>query len=347
MSGDESEEKTLPATSRKLKKQREKGSVVTSKETVMSLTGIVAVVYLYARRSSIAEKMEGLWIIDPANKEQTFDIIIQAKAVIVMQLAQEIVLPLIGLIGVISILSGLTVAGGPVFSFESLTPKFEKINPASGFKRIFSRKAFLTFLMHVIRLSALGSIFALILVNGYSAMMLAPVCGLGCATDTFQSVILPMVIGAVAVMFAMAVFDYLLQRAEFLREQKMTMTEFKHEMKDQMGDPHMRGHLKQERRQMIVAPTGAGQALLVISSGSKMSVGIRYVEGETPAPLVVAKTKGPEARRRMLKASNALEVHEPMLVEALGKIAVGDYVTTEELIVQLAPLIQQSLVKAQ
>ncbi|MEM9341900.1 MAG: EscU/YscU/HrcU family type III secretion system export apparatus switch protein [Pseudomonadota bacterium] len=343
MSGnDTSEEKTLPASKRKLKKQREKGSVVTSKEAVMSVVGIASLLYLHGQRFSISEKLQALWVLEPDYEGQTFAQQLESKAAIIWQLSLELVAPLMALVIGISILTGMLVTGGPVFSTESITPKFEKINPASGFKRVFGRRALMSFMMNVIRLTALTLVFGLILLGAWEALILAPVCGLGCAMETLDNVLLPLIIGAVAVMAVMAMFDYIVQRSEFLHEQKMTITEYKREMKDQLGDPHQRSHLKKERRSMLTTPTGPDQATIVISDLSKVGIGIRYRQGETPAPLVVARVRDGMGIRKMVRASGALQHDDSDLAEMLSKIAVGDYITDDDIIARIAPLLQRA-----
>jgi type III secretion protein U len=207
-------------------------------------------------------------------------------------------------------------------------------------KRIFSRRAFMSFLMNVIRLTILTVVFGLILLSGWQALILAPVCGIGCALETLQGVILPMVIGAVAVMAFMAIFDYLVQRAEFLREQMMSITEFKREMKDALGDPHLRGQLKQERKSMLTTNTGPGNATIMVSAGNSLSIGVRYISGETPAPLIVAKARGTKAIRSMAQKSGAREFDDRGLVADIENIAVGGYITDDETIAKIAPLLQ-------
>lgn len=342
MSGDESEEKTLPPSQRKLDKQREKGSVVTSKEAVMSIVGISALIYLYAMRFSMSAKLAALWSLEPDYHGQSFILQLQSKTEIIWQLGLELVMPLMGIVIFVGVLTGMMVAGGPLFSVEPLMPNFDKINPASGFKKLFARKALMSFMMNVLRLTILLTVFILVLLGGWEALLLAPVCGLLCGLQTWDAVLLPMIIAAVAVMAAMAVFDYMVQRAEFMREQMMTMSEFKREMKDQMGDPHLRGHLKQERRAMMTTDTGPSKATLIVSAGRKVSVGIRYVEGETPAPLVVARLKTSDGIRGMVQKSGAYEHQDADLVKELSGIAVGDYIIKDELISQIAPLLQRA-----
>ena len=342
MSGDTSEEKSLPASRRKLRKQREKGQVVTAREAVMSVTGIAALLYLYTMRVRISEKLAAIWVLEPDYPGQTFALQLQSKVAIIASLGLELVLPIMGIVIGVGILTGMLITGGPLFSLDPIAPSFDRINPAAGFKKILGRRALMTFLMNLIRLTILSLVFGLILLAGWEALILAPVCGMGCALETLDSVMLPMVVGAVAVMAAMAVFDYLVQRAEFLHEQKMTISEYKREVKDQMGDPHLRRRLKQDRKQLLTTPTGPAQANVVISAGSQLAVGIRYVRGETPAPLIVARVKRAPAIRRMLRRSGAMEHSDRALVKALEGIPVGGYITDDKLIAAIAPILQRA-----
>lgn len=337
MSGDQSEEKTLPATQRKLRKQREKGNVVTSKETVTSIAGAAALSYLFLRREAIGEKLMALWVIEPTNEGQPFAVILQSRGAVLSQLTVELLVPFFVLILALSILSGMIVAGGPNFSVEPLMPKFEKVNPVSGFKRLFSRKAFVSFLMHLIRLALLSAVLGLLLFWGWGPLIRAPVCGLPCVGETLVGVVRPMLIACVVIMIVMAVFDYLVQRAEFLREQKMTLTEFKREFKDQEGDAMIKSQRQNIQREMVELPTGARQAVLIVAGDGGLGFGIRYVEGETPAPLIVAKSRTPDAARRLAAVSGAPSVRDEALAADMEGLRVGSYVTDDDLVSRLAP----------
>ncbi len=337
MSGDQSEEKTLPATRRKLRKQREKGNVVTSKETVTSVAGAAALSYLFLRREAIGEKLMALWVIEPDDRGQPFGIVLQSRGAILSDLTLELLVPFFVLLLALSVLLGMIVAGGPNFSVEPLMPKFEKIDPVSGFKRLFSRKAFVSFLMHLVRLALLSGVLGLLLFWGWGPLIRAPVCGLPCVGETLTGVVRPMLIACVVIMIVMAVFDYLVQRAEFLREQRMTLTEFKREIKDQEGDATIKGQRQQIQREMVEMPTGARQAVLIVAGDGGVSFGIRYVEGETPAPLIVAKALNRDSARRLAAASGAPAVRDEALVADMKSLRVGAYVTDDDLVSRLAP----------
>lgn len=347
MADEPSEEKSLPASRRKLQKSREKGQVVTAKEAVSSVVTIAALVYLYAARVSIAEKLMALWELGPLLDERGFAVALAAHVDILGNLALQLVAPLFALVIALSVLTGMLISGGPLFAIEPVIPNFDKLSPGSGIKRIFGRRALMAFLMHVVRFALLAGVLGLVVVGSWGAAMLAPMCGFPCATDALRGMALPVVVASAAAMSAMAVFDYLVSRSEFMREQRMTKTEMKQEFKEMMGDPQMRGALKRERRQALTGEqVGAGRATLVLTAGRDLAVGLRYVQGETPAPVVVARGRGAEAGRRLVRAAAGPAVDDAALVEALARHAVGRYVTEDDLIKQLAPHLHQAALAA-
>src|SRR5690606_30730751 len=113
------------------------------------------------------------------------------------------------------------------------------------------------------------------------------------------SMILPMARDlAIALMVSALVFlgltagaDYLWQRYRFAEKMKMSREELKEDYKQSEGDPHVKGKLKQiraersRRRMMQNVP----KATVVITNPTHYAVALRYVAGETAAPLCVAK----------------------------------------------------------
>ena len=341
--GNNSEEKKLPPTAYKLKKQREKGTVLTSRESVASIVAVVALIYLYARRDSITLKIMELFTLPPNQHELSFEAALEAKAEVILVLGIELLLPFLALVSAVSILTGMVIAGGPLFATEPLMPRMDKINPVTGFKRLFNRRAFVTFLINVFRASLLSAAFGFVLLAALPGLMRAPICGFACATDALESTLLTLVIAAVVLMSMMAILDYLVQRNEFLRQQRMSVTEYKREHKEHEGDPHIAARIKKDQRDFLSAATGAKQSTVIIDNSPTSVIGIRYVPNETPAPLVVVRAKGSDACRRLLSAVSALTVRDAELARDLGRWPVGEFVTDQEMIQRLAPSLQRAV----
>ncbi|WBU57189.1 EscU/YscU/HrcU family type III secretion system export apparatus switch protein [Paracoccus sediminicola] len=337
MSNETSEEKNLPPSQHKLRKAREKGQVVTSKEALASVSMAAVLIYLFMRRDAISADLQTLFMLEEVT-DAGFAGALAEKARICFRLAVGIVLPILITVVTVSVLGGVVVSGGPVFSTHPLIPDFNKINPAGGFKKIFGRRAMMGFLMHCVRLITLLVAPALILWGSFGALMAAPPCGLGCMGEAIQAMLVPLLIALLTMLVVAMLLDYLVQRSEFMREQKMSITEFKRELKDQDGDPLLKGQMRQDQRAMVERPTGLSQATALIHDAPNSVVGLRYVDGDTPAPLVVIRARGGDSVSRILRAAAArIRIsHDPAAVAAISGVAVGDYVVEDDQIEAIA-----------
>lgn len=339
-----SEEKTQPPTEQKLKKAREKGNVVTSKDTLASVTTLVVLLYIFMRRNQIGRDLASLFEISP-DPDLDFALILAGKTEIIFDVMAGILLPLIALVLSIGILLGMAISGGPLFSTHPLKPEFKKIDPIGGFKKIFGRKALMTFLMHFIRVGILMTVLAFSYWYSIERLIPAPRCGLGCELEGFEEIVIPLVITITAFLTLFAGFDYMVQRSEFMREQKMSMSELKREFKDREGDPHLKGQMKSDQRDMVERPTGLNQASVIIHDAPRIAIGVRYVDGETPAPLVVVKATGGDACQKLLSRSPVHVAHDAEVIENIGKVPVGEYIVEEEVVMSLVPHLQAAVQK--
>jgi flagellar biosynthetic protein FlhB len=177
-----------------------------------------------------------------------------------------------------------------VWSAESLTPKFSKISPMAGAKRIFGKQALVNFGKGLFKLVALGSVMTMILWPERhrleSMLRFDPSAILGA--------VLAMAIhlmGAVVAMLAVvAIADYFFQYREWYERQKMSLREMKEEFKQSEGDPHIKGRIRQlrqarmKKRMMAAVP----KASVIITNPTHYAVALSYERG-MPAPICVAK----------------------------------------------------------
>jgi flagellar biosynthetic protein FlhB len=98
-------------------------------------------------------------------------------------------------------------------------------------------------------------------------------------------------IAALAVLAAIAAGDYLLQRYQFLKRNRMSRQEIRDEFRRTEGDPAIKARIRQlrieraKRRMIAEVP----KATVVITNPTHYSVALRYESGKTPAPICVAK----------------------------------------------------------
>ena len=339
MSG-ESEEKILPPTRHKLKKAREKGQVVTSRETLSSVSSLAVLLYLFARREAIWRDLKALFLLEPA-PGLTLMQDLHERARLAMELATGILAPIIALVIALAVLGGMAISGGPVFSMTPITPDFSRLNPASGFGKLFGRSAWMRLLMHVIRVGAIAALLVAMLWDQLGALMPMPPCGLACMGGAVDSILGPLLVGLTAILVVAGLLDYLVQRAEFIRQQRMSITEMKREYKDQDGNPQIKGALRQSQRDLVQNPTGLSQATLILRDGTRQMVALRYIRDDMPAPPVVARARGGAAGRAVRQALRTrpglMVVEDAAAVAALSGVAVGDWISTDEQVAAVVP----------
>lgn len=177
-----------------------------------------------------------------------------------------------------------------VWSAESLKPKFSKLSPAEGFKRIFGKQAAANFLKGLGKLVVLGAVMTIVLWperHRMEAMVkLDPAAMLG-ATTSLTIHLLGAVVAALAII---AIGDYFFQYRSWFQRQKMSLQEIKEEYKQSEGDPHIKGKIRQLRQQRAKKRMMAAvpKASVIITNPTHYSVALSYERGMS-APICVAK----------------------------------------------------------
>jgi flagellar biosynthetic protein FlhB len=207
-----------------------------------------------------------------------------------------------------------------VWSAEQLKPKFSKISPLAGLKRLFSKVALVNFAKGLFKVALIGAIMVWLLwperlrLDTMVAMEPEAVLGL-------TEILSVKLLGATAAVLALiAAADYLFQYREWFERQKMSLRELKDEFKQTEGDPVIKGKLRQlrqarvKKRMMAAVPT----ASVVITNPTHYAVALQYERGMN-APLCVAKGVDSLALkiREVARAHNVPVVENPPLARAL------------------------------
>src|SRR6266851_2160958 len=235
-----------------------------------------------------------------------------------MELAQSLAYALIAALGVPLLMLALAAIAGNmmqhrlVWSGEQLKPKFSKISPAAGAKRLFGKQALVNFAKGIFKLVALGAVMTVILWperhRMESMVRFDPAALLGVT----NSLTVHLMGAVVALLAAVAIGDYLFQYRQWFERQKMSLQEMKEEFKQSEGDPHVKGKIKQLRqarmrkRMMAAVP----KASVIITNPTHYAVALSYERG-MPAPICVAKGIDTIA----LKIREIAQAHDIPIVE--------------------------------
>ncbi|MGH6956235.1 MAG: flagellar biosynthesis protein FlhB [Caulobacteraceae bacterium] len=217
--------------------------------------------------------------------------------------------------------AGNVVQHGFLFSTGRLKPDLDKINPISGFKRLFGLDGLMAFLRAVLKV---------VLVSAVAWWALAPhvkelpwLVGVGPKgfLDYSARIGRGLMMAVIALLALGGVLDFAWQRQRFMARMRMTKEELKEDFRQSEGDPRVKARQRQirmdrARRRMIQQ---VPKATVVIANPTHFAVALRYEQGETPAPQCVAKGADEVALRirEVAEAAGVPVVEDPPLARAL------------------------------
>lgn len=222
---------------------------------------------------------------------------------------------------VVAAVAGSLLQAGLLLAPDQIMPKFERISPAAGFKRLFSARAVIELLKGIAKLTVVGAVgwFAIApyMTSIEHFVLLTPE---DTANET-RNIVLVLMAAVMAAMTAIAGADVLYQRISHRRSLRMSREELREEFKQSEGDPHIKGRLKQiraeraRRRMMADVP----KADVVITNPTHFAVALKYEQGTMSAPRVVAKGADVIAAkiREVATANEVPIVENPPLARAL------------------------------
>ena len=218
------------------------------------------------------------------------------------------------------VLSNISV-GGWVLSSKPIVPDLSRINPLTGFGRMFTKDRLAEvgkMLVIVIVLSGIGIFYLASTIQPVAALVMQPsVAALQTMGDWLTTGMGFMLL----LMLVVAVIDVPLQRFLHKSRLKMSHQEFKQEHKESDGNPHVKGRLRQRQRELSQSGSVAAvpKADFVVMNPTHFAVAIRYDDKTMHAPQVISKGADLLAMRiRDLARSHAIPVlHSPMLARAL------------------------------
>jgi type III secretion protein U len=324
---DESEEKNLPASQKKLTDARRKGQTSNSKDLVSGFTMLAATLYLLYRWPMMRDRLVELIDIVSTSAERPFAETWPRAVYSTIDVLITTTVPLLAVVFAVAVVMGMAATGGPLFSFESVKLQFDHISPMKGAKRIFSSKNVVEFVKSLAKVIVLTAAFWTVLRGFIPPLFQIPACGESCLGQMVISTLQPLAVTAVIAFVIIGVLDMPLQRHLFLKEMRMSLTEKKKEMKEMEGNPQIKA--ERRRLQFMFAGKkvrkGVRHAAFVVAQEDRV-VGIRYHREDEPVPLICSKARG-QAADDMVAEARRLGIpvaEDPSLVDVLIPHAVGD-----------------------
>lgn len=284
-------EKTEQPTPKRIRDAREKGQVAKSQEVVTTISLVSVIAYLWAAGGLIQEEIILMFDEIPRLINGDFRVNSYTGLTLIFQHTLSVLLPVLGVAIGSAILSNY-IQIGSIFAFESITPKLEKISPASGFKKIFSMKSIVELIKSILKILFLSFLLTLVIYNSVGPLVHALPCGLPCMILLTQDALGRLFIFSAFAFILVAGADLLYQRHSYTKSLMMTKDEVKREYKESEGDPHIKSKRRQLAQELIMGDGGAGatrKSTALVTNPTHFSVAIAYRPDEFPLPVVVAK----------------------------------------------------------
>jgi flagellar biosynthetic protein FlhB len=310
-------EKTEEPTAKKLQDARKKGQVMKSTEVVTASTLLVFFIMLKLFVGFIGNRfMGGFSLVMSHIDDFTSDVFDTNRActilreVIVYILVTALPLMLAGFFT--TIISMLVQVKWKV-TFEPMKPKFDKFNPVSGMKRLFSKDKLMDLLKSVAKVAILAYVVYAYLKNQWALVFDMYSYTLPQAIEVIGNTVINVGIRISLCFGVVALFDFFYQKWKFHQDMMMSKQEVKDEYKNSEGDPKVKSQQRQrmqqasQRRMMKELPN----ADVVITNPTHLAVAILYDKDRYEAPVVLAKGADYLAEKiKNVARENSIEIVE-------------------------------------
>ena len=340
-------EKTEKATSKKREDARKKGNVMKSVEVAAAVILLVAffsikvfggLIYKYS--SLFTERVITQYSVDPNGFSINNLNRIFLDGLITYFICAGPILAII----LITAFAVNAAQVGFQFSTEPIKFKPNKINPISGFKRMFSMKSLVTLLKSLLKIIIIAVMaYSYIMGKLDKVMMLMRVSEISAIVSIGLEIIFGLVFQICVALLILAVLDYAYQWWQFEKDLRMSKQEVKEEYKQLEGDPKVKAKIKEKQRQISMQRmmSDVPKADVVITNPTHFAVAIKYDLEVADAPIVLAKGMDYIAFRiKQIAEESGVEIVENKLlarslydgVEVGGKIPADLYQAVAEVL---------------
>lgn len=288
-------EKTEEATAKKIEDSRKEGQVAKSKEISTAATLLAVFLSLKIFMGFLGERMVDVFFafINEADdySKSAFN------SLTVVQIFTEAILyiiitclPFFVVALVVSFLAQ-KVQFKWMVTAKPLEPKLSKLNPISGFKRMFSKQALFELILSLVKVTLIFIVSYSVIKDNISVLLTLYDLEINDSLGIMFDLIMDLGIKVSLVYFILALGDLVFQKLKHKKDLRMTKQEVKDEYKNQEGDPKIKSQQRQRmqqasrRRMMQSIP----EADVVITNPTHFAVALKYDNTVNQAPIVTAK----------------------------------------------------------
>jgi flagellar biosynthetic protein FlhB len=326
--------KTEKATSKKRNDERKKGNVFKSRDVVSVLSMLLGFVLVAALSGHMYRQLLELYLYVMGFAGSAEELTIAQTGLLARRMALTAAVSVAPVLVVMFLVAVFANAMQTKFllAWSLIKPKFSRMNPISGVKRMFfSLTALVELLKSIVKIAV---VFGLVYGTIKELLSVAPDL-LNTRLDEgllfMRDEIMGMVYIVCLIFTAVAILDFFYQRYDYEKKLRMSKQEVKDEYKQTEGDPMIKGKRREKQREISMSRMmqQIPQADVVVRNPTHFAVALRYDIDKDPAPVVVAKGQDYLALRIVAIAERhaVLTTENPSLARSLyGAAEVGGYI---------------------
>jgi len=323
-------EKTEQPTPKRLRDARQKGQVAFSREVSSAAILVVLFAYIGATWNFTMDQLTGL--IDEVSHLYTDDFgSALGKALMsTFMVIFKVSVPAVMLAALVGVAAGFFQVGA-IFAFEAMKPDLNKLNPAQGIKKIFSKKNLIELLKNVIKVGFIGTLLYLVIKQFMPDLVKLSCEGIDMVMPATGAMVKRIAVNTAIAFIIIAAFDAFFQRRAHIKELMMSPDEVKQEYKEMEGSPEIKSQRRHLHQELIAgdAAQKTASATAVVTNPINLAVALYYKQGETKLPIVHAKGEGVMAHLMRNIANEAgIPVFEniPLAQALFHDVPTGDYI---------------------
>ncbi len=289
---DDAQERTEDATPKRREEARRKGQVPRSRD----LNSAAVTLFSCAALSMFGERMASSFAqMMRAGLSPRFDA--EMNPATMMPALGDAALS--GFVAVLPVLAAGFIAAflapmslsGWNFSGEALAPKFSRMDPLAGMKRMVSANGWIELAKSVLKFVLIAVIAIMVLRRDAGKLLAIGNDTLGSAMQVAAQLCTQALLIMACGMLAIAAIDVPIQLWQHSKQLKMSREEIKKEMKESDGSPEVKGKIRRLQQEMARGRMMAEvpKADVIITNPTHYSVALRYDDSRNRAPIVIAK----------------------------------------------------------
>lgn len=326
-------EKTEEPTAKRKQDALKKGQVGRSQEISAAFVLLAGFFVLKMLGSTAVEEVMNytVYIFGNLNFDVNEESIMQLFIGIVILLAKT-AMPLMVFIMIIGLAMNVAQVGFN-FSTEKLSFNPGRLNPISGFGRIFSKRSLVELVKSLFKIAIIGSLVYVYLSDELFQMPKLIFTDIFSGAAKVLDIVFDLAFKIIGLFMIMAVLDFMYQKWQNNQDLKMSKQEVKEEFKQQEGDPQIKGKIRQKQRQMAMSRMmqEVPKADVIITNPTHFAVALKYESGMT-APVVLAKGQDAVAQKiKGIARDNRVPIVEnkPLARALYAAVEVGGSVPQE------------------